>query len=275
LAKRIRHAPGLNRAEALWDSLRPLYHVVIDPFGRGVPTVIGGCARVRMPPEFTNGDWAQYEPEAISSAVEWARTHPHGIILDIGCKIGIFSAAVLSSDPAVEVAAFDADLSSLAATLRLCRYISRNRLRVVCGLITNKDTLPQTLEEAARATLRQLGSEGAPLGDPGTTRYVCLTSEGVESIPRYSLDQLFPHDQRQMLIKCDVEGAELLVLKGGSGLLARSAPDILLSVHPAMLSGDYGHSVADIRYFLRDMGYQVKILAVDHEEHWWCSRQCL
>jgi FkbM family methyltransferase len=273
IAKRIRHAPGLNRAEPLWDCLRPLYHLVIDPVGRGVPEVVGGCARVRIPPEFTSGDWAQYEPEAISAAVEWARAHPRGIMLDIGSNIGIFAAAVLFADPGVEVIAFDADLSSLAATLRLCRYISGNRLRVVCGLISDRGTSPVLLEEAARTTLRQLASEKAPLGDPGTTSYVCLTSEGVELIPRYSLDQLFANDQRQMLIKCDVEGAELLVLKGGAELLARLAPDILLSVHPAMLRGDYGHTVDDIRHFLRDVGYEAKIIAVDHEEHWWCSRR--
>jgi len=74
------------------------------------------------------------------------------------------------------------------------------------------------------------------------------------------------------LIKCDVEGAELLVLRGAHKLLARSAPDILLSVHPRALETEYGGSIIDLRNFLHAAGYEVRLLAVDHEEHWWCSR---
>src|SRR5262245_29385380 len=59
------------------------------------------------------------------------------------------------------------------------------------------------------------------------------------------------------------------------GLLA-SAPiqaqrgNFLLSVHPPALPG-YGHSKAAVEAFLRRLGYDIRCLAVDHEEHWWCK----
>jgi FkbM family methyltransferase len=273
IAKRIRHAPGLDRADAIWDRLRPLYHRLIGARGGGVSTLVGGCAVIRMPPEFTGGEWDRYEPEAILATVEWARAHPGGLMLDIGCSIGIFSAVALFADPSLEVIAFDPDLPSLAATLRLCRYAPGNRLRVIGALLGDHGGLGRKLDDVVRETSAELAAAGAPSGDPGTTKYICLTSPGTEAIPRYCLDQLIPADPRPLLLKCDVEGAELVVLQGARELLSRAAPDILLSVHPAALEADYGHSVADVRNFLDSAGYKQQVLAVDHEEHWWCSRR--
>jgi FkbM family methyltransferase len=272
IARRIRHTPGLDSADAVWDRLRPLYHRLIGARGRGVPTLIGGSASVRLPPEFTGGDWDQYEPESIAATMEWAKSHPGGVVLDIGCSIGIFCVVALFASPTVEVIAFDGDLSSVAAALRLCRYAPGDRLRTVWALLGDRGTSNDTVEDAIRATANQLASPRAPHGDPGTTKYVCLTSPTAESIPRHSLDQLFPADIRPLLIKCDVEGAELLVLRGAHKLLARSVPDILLSVHPHALETEYGGSIIDLRNFLHAAGYEVRLLAVDHEEHWWCSR---
>jgi hypothetical protein len=57
---------------------------------------------------------------------------------------------------------------------------------------------------------------------------------------------------------------------GGEALLRRVRPDLLLSVHPPALPG-YGHSKAEVEAFLRRLGYDIRCLAVDHEEHWWCE----
>src|SRR5262245_24125666 len=60
-----------------------------------------------------------------------------------------------------------------------------------------------------------------------------------------------------------------------AGLLA-SAPiqaqrgNFLLSAHPPALPG-YGHSKAKVEASLRRHGYDIRCLAVDHEEHWWCE----
>jgi hypothetical protein len=74
---------------------------------------------------------------------------------------------------------------------------------------------------------------------------------------------------RACLIKCDVEGAEQIVLSGTTRLLSRHRPDLLLSVHPSALV-DYGHSNNSLREFLAQLGYAATTIAVDHEEHWWC-----
>jgi hypothetical protein len=66
-----------------------------------------------------------------------------------------------------------------------------------------------------------------------------------------------------------VEGAELLVLRGAKRLLAERRPALLLSVHPWALPAN-GGTKEDLLSFLSDQGYVVEVIAVDHEEHWWC-----
>ena len=55
------------------------------------------------------------------------------------------------------------------------------------------------------------------------------------------------------LIKIDVEGAELLVLRGAGNLLSESYPTIILAVHPYWLPS--GQSPAQIAEFLSAYGY--------------------
>lgn len=64
-------------------------------------------------------------------------------------------------------------------------------------------------------------------------------------------NQFFPD-----VIKIDVEGSELQVLKGAQTILKESNPSIFLSVHPSHLEA-MGQSVKDIEEFLNKLGYQV------------------
>lgn len=274
IAQRIRHLPGLEKAEGLWRILRKPYHAMLCVGGRGVQVMVGGNAAVRMPPEFAGGSWEQYEPEAIATFAQWARSHPAGIVLDVGSSLGIFSAVALFAAPALDVVAFDSDLASLAAARRICQHAQGRRLRLVYGMIADTPTQSASLAAAVAATEAALLDTGVS-GDVGTTRYICLVDTDAASIPVHRLDDLFAsehYDRRPMLIKCDVEGAELLVLQGAQSLLRRVRPALLLSVHPPVLPA-YGHSREQVQAFLENIGYRVRCIAVDHEEHWWCEHE--
>jgi FkbM family methyltransferase len=62
------------------------------------------------------------------------------------------------------------------------------------------------------------------------------------------------NDLDPSLMKIDVEGSELAVLSGARKTLQKSAPALMLSVHPAELKM-LGHEVADVEVLLRDAGY--------------------
>ncbi|MEA2693634.1 MAG: hypothetical protein QOJ16_3021, partial [Acidobacteriota bacterium] len=61
------------------------------------------------------------------------------------------------------------------------------------------------------------------------------------------------------LVKIDVEGYELAVLKGGRGVLARYRPRLFLELHPERLR-ELGGSVQEVVRLLEETGYRFQTL---------------
>lgn len=280
-AQQIRHLPALERAEWLWSVLRKPYRQInslLDLNGRGVRVFVGGNAEVRIPGEFADTNWERYEPESVNIFADWVARHPGGLVLDIGSSTGIYSAVALFAGPDVEVVAFDSDLPSLAATRRMNQHAAGTRLSLVYGFLSQTATDRASLDAAVKSTEFSLAQIGLS-ADVRETQYICLTDWAKNSIPRRRLDDLFLEqfdNKRPLLIKCDVEGAELLVLFGAERMLRQIHPALLLAIHPLALPGcpglpSYGHNKEAVRTFLKKLGYGITCLAVDHEEHWWCD----
>lgn len=269
IAQQLRHQPVLERAEWLWSALRGPYHSLLNLRGSGVGVLVGGAAGVRMPTEFIGGSWEEFEPESVAAYADWLRNHPEGIVLDIGCSIGIYSAIALFAEPKANVVAFDADLASIRATRRMTKYTSGDRLRLVFGFLAADATDCGPLSKAVETTTKVIND--TKIGS-ANTRFVCIGDPQAENVRRRQLNDLFPtgFEGRACLIKCDVEGAEQIVLSGATRILSRCHPDLLLSVHPPALP-HYGHSQETLRALLIQLGYTVRCIAVDHEEHWLCN----
>lgn len=273
VAKRVRHLPIIRNAEGLWSIFRKPYLKLLNAGHKGVPVHITGQIWVRLPAEYTTTAWEDYEPETMTAFVDWLRRHPGGQVLDVGSSVGIFSAVALCTGDDVNVTAFDSDLNSLAALRRHCQHAQGEQIQLVWGFLGDSGDVVQSLAAAVSET-EQVLRDRAPSGDIGTTQYVCLDSCNDRTIPCRRLDDLLQNaesDSRPLLIKCDVEGAELLVLSGAEKTLKRSDACLLLSVHPPALPS-YGHSVEDVRSYLREAGYTISVLGIDHEEHWWCEK---
>ena len=271
ISKRIRHLPGIENCDALWNAVRGPYHRLLNAAG-GVEITASCRITIRIPAEYAGHDWENYEPEAVSRVADWAHKSGRGLLVDVGSALGIFSAVALFANPNIEVIACESDLASLAATRRFCQY-AFGRLRLLHGFVTNAGSGDTASQAEARTDLALVQS--APSGDIGTTRYVCLGADGHDTpaIPRNALDDLLREerlDGRSILIKCDVEGAELLVLQGARDTLARHHPTLLVSVHPWAMP-QHGHTKEMLSDFLTRLGYGITLIAVDHEEHWWCS----
>ena len=153
VAQKVRHLPGLEKAEGLWNCLRSPYHRVLNACG-GVNVCIGGAATVRMPAEYAGVNWEDYGPETIRVFRDWVVRHPNGCVLDVGSSVGIFSLVALSGSPHCRVVAFDSDPPSLAALRKLCRFVSGDRLQVVRGFVadTGRGERGRDLPDAAAQT---------------------------------------------------------------------------------------------------------------------------
>lgn len=66
----------------------------------------------------------------------------------------------------------------------------------------------------------------------------------------------------------DVEGAELLVLRGAERTLREARPLVWCSLHPAFLREQYATEPEAVLEYMARMGYRARLLAIDHEEHW-------
>jgi FkbM family methyltransferase len=269
----LRRNASLPRAPWLRSALRKPYHTIMGAGRRGFDLNLAGMVPITVPVEYCSAELEKYETETVGAIADWVRTHPGGMFVDVGCSFGYFSCAVLFLDKTARVLAIDADLPSLEVTRRLCQYApsAASSLELILGLIGPAGAGQMTARAAAERTTEALAS-----GDFETegihTNYVCLdTKMPEESLPRMSLDGLLRGENREMLIKCDVEGAEQSVLEGARETLARPGVTLLVSVHPQFVH-KYEGTVGGIRSMIESAGYSIRILGIDHEEHWLCQR---
>lgn len=109
--------------------------------------------------------------------------------------------------------------------------------------------------EAALYDQTMTGGMEENSGGPSTARFRSGVRRGVKA---YAADDLRGNLNRPHVIKIDVEGAEVRVLRGAKEVLAR-ARVVLVEVHanPAASSSpeDYGDDSGDVRYLLERAGY--------------------
>jgi FkbM family methyltransferase len=90
--------------------------------------------------------------------------------------------------------------------------------------------------------------------------------EHARNSPQFRLDQL---PTTPDLITMDIEGGELHALRGCTRVLMESHPDVLVSIHPEFMADLYNQTPQALLYFMASVGYEGKLYATDHEEHWW------
>lgn len=96
--------------------------------------------------------------------------------------------------------------------------------------------------------------------------------ENADHVPEITLDdyiettRIIPN-----ALTMDVEGAELLILRGAEQTLRNYKPKLFISIHPDLGERDYSIKKEDTIKFLEDLGYTGEHLATDHEEHWYFS----
>lgn len=273
LARKIRHLEALSDQEWVWTLLRKPYHFLIDPLGKGVKVRLAGIQAARIPANMTGkADWESYEKDTLLKYFAWLESKKNPLILDIGSSFGVFTLAALANNPKAEVLAFEPDLGSLWALQHLVKAYSKNRLTVIQGLVSERQGKETRLDEQSEITAREL----AKLRDKeriASTRYICLNDPASGTVPVFSLDELLrdhKYEKRPILLKIDVEGAELMVLRGAKEMIRKYRPDILLSAHPPALP-TYGHSMEDLEKEITLSGYQIEVVSKDHEIHWFCS----
>ena len=151
------------------------------------------------------------------------RLGPNDVVWDVGANIGSFSVAAATVATSGEVVAIEADIW-LAGLLRqtAAEPFFGGRLKVVhCAAAAEAGE--------ARFVISARGRASNAL-EVGGGRSQMVRAREIVLVPTLRLDDLLDQLAAPTFVKIDVEGAELLVLRGASRLLREIRPRIYVEV---------------------------------------------
>lgn len=255
-ARRVAHlvltpgsSPAVWRRFAAWAERRSVY----DDASQSLTVLEGPLAGItrRGPFVFTDPAFAhgRYEPEIVEFLAEHCR--PGDIAFDVGANVG-YHTMLLSRlvGPEGRVVAFEPVPTTAGWLEETLRCNDLTNVTVVCtALGASTGVASMRVGPASEAGL-------AHLVDSTTGYRSHFTEETrVIDVPIVSIDQLLAAGELPIpsLIKIDVEGAELQVLRGASETLA--------SVRPTVVTELWGSvNVREGRRLLESSGYRVSTL---------------
>lgn len=245
-------------AGAVRRGLRSVYRAVIGlgSDGRGVRATLPGGEVVRLLPEYRFVTWNEAEYEAFRAAV-----HPGDVVLDVGANVGAY-ALVMGRwvRPGGRVYAFEPAPDAFEG---LRRHVALNGL---------EDTVHPVRAAAAgaagRAGLRVEGISGA--------NRLSLAGEAALDVETVTIDGFCAREGvSPAVIKIDVEGAELEVLRGAERTIRAGGPGLALFVemHPTLWR-ELGISPEEVRAELARQGLRAEPLRPS-DDPWGREGECL
>ncbi len=228
-----------------------LYRTVGSPAGP-VEVAMKDGSRLRLDPASrteAGSIWTgRYDHRLVSFLV--ASLRPGGVALDIGANIGFYTVPL-----AVR-------LQGLGGVVHAFEPLAANHERLLENVALNGATA------AARVWHSALGSSdgmvalepelGAPTGNAASYP-VSGAAPGRELAPLTTVDVFAAREslERCDLVKIDVEGGELAVLRGSDELLARCRPLVVLELNPYWMQR-FEWTLDDLLFFAAERGYRLQ-----------------
>jgi len=185
---------------------------------------------------------------------------PGMVMLDIGAYVGQFT--LVASRVAGDQLKILAIEPTPAVYKQLCRNVAANRCSGVTCIQRALSDKPGSArfyfypDSYDQNSLRPLSDESA--------RFIDVEVETIDSLSeQHRLSRID-------LIKVDVEGNELAVLKGARRVLAEKKPALIVEVSRHQHS--YGYCGIELNAFLRDIGYDVFRIGPESETPYQPSR---
>jgi FkbM family methyltransferase len=217
----VRHTPGLERADWLWDRVRPAYDRVLATVARrrGLERTINGSDRFRLSPASRGFIADSYEPAVWARVMREVRAVDE--VAEVGASFGLYALAFAGRvGDAGHVTAFEPDPQS-AAALEANVAVNgwQKRITVIEAVVGNM--CGQVRFAASRGMESRIETRSG-------------SADGVITAPMVTLDSALPA-RRIDVVKVDVEGFEYQVLQGARNVLTderRRPRAIVIEVHP-------------------------------------------
>ena len=226
---------------------------VVPILGQSVRETIQAIAKVK---DILDGSWARKEEPELEWVKEFVRSGD--TVIDVGANFGLYSYH-LSKRVGTKgrVYAFEpvpSTYKSLCIVARLLRLTNVDIINKGCSDTSGEVTFRVPVSDAGTI------SAGLAFIDMDASRRNERLSESTYQRTRavnatvVRLDSYLLGLSQLRLIKVDVEGADLLVLRGASGLIDEHRPGVLIEVEQRYMDS-YGVSKDDVKAFFDDRGY--------------------
>jgi len=204
-----------------------------------------GSAKIRLSPEASLKYWRhdsrRYDPSLMALAKEVVK--PGAVVWDLGANVGLFSfAAAFASGREGSVLAVEADpwIAELLEESARSAPPSHAPITVVRAAVCERaGRVDLAISSRSRAANHLAGVQGSPLAGP---------AKRIESVPCLSLDDLLLLHPAPQVLKVDIEGAEVLALRGGSKVL---------DLEPVLLCEVDDQNVEVVSEMLQGRGYEL------------------
>ena len=218
-------------------------------YPKGVVKNIGGVGNFLMSPEYTFynfEEWGRGKNNGFRKLVELAKGK--SVVFDIGAHIGICALPI--SRVIKEGGLYYSFEPAEANRKYLVTHLKMNNIdNVIVVSILVGDKCGNCVEFYESSSDSGMNSLCQP--ENKDSIYNKVVKEQITLDSFVAKNGCIPE-----LIKIDVEGAEINVLKGAKSVLREYHPEIIISVHPKHLE-ILGHSVDELAKEIRGIGYQI------------------
>ena len=235
-------------------AIRPaVWWILSVLFGKkGYEINIGGQGVFRMSPHFIFRGWEDFGNKTTSHFNQCIPAcEGKSVFIDVGAHIGLYSLPASSLvRPGGQVFAFEPSGNSYGYLLKHIAYNNIDNIHPFQLIVgdTNKDSVlfyEHVISSSPRNGLMQRRKRASDRFVETERRQISLDHFCAEN--RLSPD----------IIKIDVGGAELLVLKGATTILTEHRPLMFLGVHPPDLAV-IDQSTVELATMLHELGYEVR-----------------
>jgi FkbM family methyltransferase len=259
LPERIAEAlPSGGAMGTLRQRLKPLFHRLLARQGDGFRSVLPGGEVILVSPAHRHMTWNADEYTAFRNAVK-----PGDIVLEAGANVGAYTLLFGQwVGAAGRVFTFEPDPSAFEG---LERHLSINNLNekvtAVAAAVTDgaDDHIRLVLGESSGISRMASAVDGS--------------GSRLKDVPALSIDAFCAtHQLTPQVIKIDVEGAELAVLRGARATIASggAALHLFVEMHPQLWPA-LGYSAEDLRRECESQRLSAELLDGTRDESLWTT----
>lgn len=178
------------------------------------------------------------------------------ICLHVGASEGRHARVMAQTAPRGKVICIEPNAYSFAALGHFIRMHGLTNVEAIRAAVS--DTPGEVTLNIPIKGSGKPGRSFGVIGEAASRSEVDALSVKQEKVRAITLDGLLAERGHSAdFIRMDIEGAEILALRGAKQLIARDRPNMVVEIHSTSLAENFGSSAAEIVGMLRSDGYRM------------------